>query len=172
MQANTAFIITISSILCLMGLLMFYIFRDKNNDLSCWQFIASKGVDGKERADADKLAKIVALFVLTGIVIMQAYKESLGEGLLLIYLSYCGGNAAWAAYLRSKMAIKGTPEKLPDQQRNDRRRIFPNVFGRIGRNDEVKKKGGGSGSDGSANASRGGSNKNKDKRKSNITKKE
>lgn len=112
MAANNAFIITITAIFIIMGLLAFQIFRDPHNNLSCWQFISSRGIDGRERADIDKLSKVVALFVLTGIVIMMAYKNVLSEGILLIYLGYCGGTAGWSAYLRSRSMFKLPSEEI------------------------------------------------------------
>lgn len=109
MAANKAFVVAVIIAFLLITLLGYHVLRDKENTLSCWQFISSKGIDGIERADIDKLGKLIALLVLTGIIILQAYKNSLNEGMVLIWLGYAGGSAGWAAYLRTRGGIKPRP---------------------------------------------------------------
>ncbi len=94
------------------GILLYKVFQDKDNDLSCWQFIATYNYKtGKHNADLDKLGKCVGIFGSTWAVIKIAYiVESRDIGgfaaLLGTWLAFVGGIAGWAAYLRTKEGNK------------------------------------------------------------------
>jgi hypothetical protein len=108
-DANIALVACIAIILLLVGLLLYKVFRDPENNLSCWQFISTRGADDQEHADIDKLGKVVALIITTAIVVYYAYKTPLeGNGgaiflaMLGVYLAFAGGMASYSAFLRSK----------------------------------------------------------------------
>ncbi len=93
-------------LIVLMGILLWKIFTDPDNNLSCWQFIATKAKDGKHYADLDKLGKVVALFVSSWVVLKVAYDQKIDAYLLGVYLTFAGAIAGWAAYLRTKEGNK------------------------------------------------------------------
>ncbi len=93
-------------LIVLMGVLLWKIFTDPENNLSCWQFIATKAKDGKHYADLDKLGKVVALFVSSWVVLKVAYDQKIDAYLLGVYLTFAGAIAGWAAYLRTKEGNK------------------------------------------------------------------
>lgn len=113
MEASRVLVACLGIILLLIGLLLYKVFKDPENNLSCWQFISTRGSDDKEYADIDKLGKVVALVITTGIVIYYAYKTPLeGNGgaiflaMLTLYLGFAGGVAGYSAFLRSKQPTR------------------------------------------------------------------
>lgn len=108
------FILAICAFFVLVVTLMYFVFKAHDNPIYCWQLIASKNAQGEERADIDKLGKVVALFVFTAIVIycVVTSKEltMILLALLTLYLTYAGGVAGFSAYMRSRQDIpKITP---------------------------------------------------------------
>lgn len=90
----------LSGLCVIVGILfgLYFIIRAKENDLECWHFIATKGLDGKNYADTDKLGKLVGIIAGTYVVIFNKPDSAM----LFIYLSYVGAVAGWSSYLRSK----------------------------------------------------------------------
>lgn len=101
-------------LIVLMGVLLYRIFSSDDNELSCWQFIATYNhTTGKHNADLDKLGKVIALFVSSWAVLKVSYDQKLDATLLGVYLGFAGAIAGWAAYLRTKEGNKqaeGPPE--------------------------------------------------------------
>jgi hypothetical protein len=79
--------------------------RNEKNTLELTQLIATRTQDGREVVDIDKVGKTVALFVFTGIVILQAHRNLLNDTTLLLYISYCAGVAGFSSYLRAKAGV-------------------------------------------------------------------
>ena len=101
-------------LIVLMGVLLWKIFTSEDNNLSCWQFIATRSnMDGKHYADLDKLGKVVALFVGSWAVLKVAYDQRLDATLLGVYLGFSGAISGWAAYLRTKEKNKLPEEPSP-----------------------------------------------------------
>lgn len=104
----------------LLMLMLYGIFKTKDNPIYCWQLIASKNAAGEERADIDKVGKLVALIVITLLTVyVVATSVVQWTPLYLLYLIglfvlYAGGIAGFSAWLRSKQPnIPGLPEIKP-----------------------------------------------------------
>lgn len=105
MTSQQWFVLAVCLLFTLIGVLMYMVFKAKDNPIYCWQLIASKNQHGEERTDIDKLGKVVALFVFTAIVIYCVATNDLTAillALLTLYLSYAGGVASFSAYMRSR----------------------------------------------------------------------
>ena len=98
-------LIVLSIALCLLLLCLIFVIRGKNN-LHWWQFISSKGSDGKHYADIDKLGKVTGIIISSWIVVRVSDNtpfDFTGFSLILgTYLAFVGGVAGYSAYLRSK----------------------------------------------------------------------
>ncbi len=99
-------------LIVLLGVLLWKVFTSEDNDLSCWQFIATRAKDGKHYADLDKLGKVVALFISSWVVLKVAYDQKMDAYLLGVYLAFAGAIAGWAAYLRTKESNKPPGDQL------------------------------------------------------------
>lgn len=99
------------ALIAVLAVLLFRIMTDKNNTLECWQFIATKGADGKHYADLDKLGKLAGILFGSWSVTKIAYRDALdltGFALVLTtYFAFVGGVAGYSAYLRSKQDKEG-----------------------------------------------------------------
>lgn len=88
--------------------LLYWVMTDKKNSLECWQFIGTRGVDGKHYADLDKLGKLAGIIFGSWSVVKIAYTDGIENNLvafamvLSAYFAFVGGVAGYAAYLRSK----------------------------------------------------------------------
>lgn len=115
MTPNQVFVVFMIAVLLFIAMMIYLVFRSQKNRVECWQLIASRNRDGQERADIDKVGKVVALFVLTGVTIYYvAVSNGLDGNILLLlgmFLTYAGGIAAYAARLRagSPPPEKGQP---------------------------------------------------------------
>jgi len=89
-------------VLCLFFAFVGWVIWDKDNEIEYWHFIASKGSDGKNYGDIDKLGKLVALVVASLAVSWHSYALKLDALVLGTYLTYAGAIGAWSAYLRAK----------------------------------------------------------------------
>lgn len=110
------FIVAIVCFFLLVLTLMYYVFRAKDNPIFCWQLIASKNAQGEERADIDKLGKVLALFVMILAVIYFVATNKLDMlmlALLTLFLTYAGGIASFSAYMRSRQGMVTPPAPLP-----------------------------------------------------------
>lgn len=101
--------------------LLVAVFRSSSNKVQCYQLISSMNQKGEERADIDKLAKVVALLLMAGLVpyIVVVNKVEWTPvmilGLLTLFLAYAGSMSSIAAYLRSKQATTTVlPDPLPE----------------------------------------------------------
>lgn len=105
MTSNQIFVVFMIAVVLFIATMIYLVFRSQKNSVECWQLIASRNRDGQERADIDKVGKVVALFVLTGVTIYYvAVSDHLDGNILLLlgmFLTYAGGIAAYAARLRS-----------------------------------------------------------------------
>lgn len=97
-------------------LLLYAVFRAKDNPIYCWQLIASKNAHGEDWADIDKLGKLVALIVITAIAIFVIATAKVDWTplyllyLVALFLLYAGGISGFSAWLRSKQPpIPGPP---------------------------------------------------------------
>lgn len=104
-------VITLGTLVIVLSALLLKIMLDKSNDLECWQFIASKGADGKNYADLDKLLKLAGGAFGSWAIVKVAHHDSLDlvgfAAVLTVYFGFVGGSAGWAAYLRSKQPGDG-----------------------------------------------------------------
>ena|SRR5258708_6636894 len=96
-------------ILILFGLLglraMGNTFRSPDNNVEAWQFVSSKGTDGKEYGDPEKLAKLVAIFASTLMVMYVFWSEKELTwpliALFTIWLIFLSGINVFSAWARS-----------------------------------------------------------------------
>lgn len=112
MEPQHWFIFALCVFFSILALLMYFVFRSKDNPIFCWQLIASKNKEGQERADIDKVGKCVALFVGTLIVIYCVAVNKLDAILITLFtlwLTYAGGVSMFSAYMRMRQDTK------PDQ---------------------------------------------------------
>lgn len=92
-------------LLCVLHIVIY----NRGNPLRYWHFIASKGSDGEQYADLDKLGKLTAIIVSSVVVLWMAHDGKFDSTTLFVYLSFCGGIAGWSAYLRAKNGKLSTP---------------------------------------------------------------
>lgn len=80
--------------------------NDPNNSIIMADYIASRGVDGKQHGDLDKVGQIVGIVVSAMTVLMYADNKTVeptGLSILLgVSLLYLGGVSMYAKYIRSK----------------------------------------------------------------------
>ena len=82
--------------LCMMiaalGLLMWKVSKDQDNDLSCWQLIASRGIDGKQYMDSKKIGYMLGAFGGFWAIIKSTYSTTgLAPELFALWLSFLAG---------------------------------------------------------------------------------
>lgn len=99
-------IVYLGLLFILLGIVAFlgYIIHDRSNDIEWWHFIATRGGDGRNYGDVDKLGKVVALTVSSVIVVWHGYALKMDAILLGVYLAYAGAIGGYSAYLRTKQA--------------------------------------------------------------------
>lgn len=100
------FILSLLAFFTILAVLMYFVFRAKDNPIFCWQLIASRNTAGEERADLDKVGKAVALFVST-LIVLYCVMTNKGLdmtliGLITLWLTYAGGIATFSAYMRMR----------------------------------------------------------------------
>lgn len=87
------------------------------NPLEWWHFISSKGADGKDYADIDKLGKVVALFISSWVMMVMTFNSKMDAMMMMTYLAYAGAVGGWSAYLRARTgafpAGAATPLNVP-----------------------------------------------------------
>ena len=74
----------------LLGLLLWKVSRDDDNEISCWQLIASRGIDGKQYMDPKKIGYLLGAFGGFWLCIRMTYTNS---GLDVMFF------ATWLAFL-------------------------------------------------------------------------
>lgn len=89
---------TLVVIFVLLGILLWKVMRSEENTIEWWQFISTRGPDGKHYADVDKLGKVVGIIVSSWVVTTNKTNEAM----LFIYLAYVGAVGGWSAYLRAR----------------------------------------------------------------------
>ena len=105
MTGNHIFILSVLLAVALIVLMIIAVFRAQDNEVECWQLIASRNRDGRERADIDKIGKVVALIIVTLCVTYYTYQTPLGGdvlALIAIYLTYAGGVSMYSVHQRSR----------------------------------------------------------------------
>jgi hypothetical protein len=105
MSGNQVFLIAITLSILTVCAIIFAVFRSARNGVECWQLISTRNKDGQERADIDKIGKVVALLVSTGVVIYYVYVTPLGADVLMLigtFLAYAGGVSMFAAHKRAQ----------------------------------------------------------------------
>lgn len=114
MTQGQIFMLVMSGSMLFVGFMMYLVFRSRANGIECWQLISSKNAHGDERADIDKVGKVVALFLVVGVdVRFVAASETLDGSLLWLLggsLVYLGGIAGFSALIRARF---GAPVQSP-----------------------------------------------------------
>lgn len=89
---------------------LYLVMHDKANPIDWWQFISSKGVDGKEYADMTKLGQSVGIFCCVASVLIFASRkdvDAVGFSLVLgVALLYLGGVQAYQRYMKGHRPTK------------------------------------------------------------------
>jgi len=97
-------LIVMFAIIVIIGMII-TVFRAAQNNVECWQLISTRSRMGEERADPDKIMKLIAMVVFTGVTIYYVYSSPLGGDVLLLITAYVGfatGVPAFNASLRSR----------------------------------------------------------------------
>jgi len=88
-----------------------YIVMLSKNPIEWWQFISSKGADGKEYADMTKLGQSVGVFLCVASVLIFAARkdvDAVGFSLVLgVALLYLGGVQAYQRYMKGQQKRDG-----------------------------------------------------------------
>jgi amino acid transporter len=87
---------------CLFAFILLWKVIDSDNPLEWWHFISSRGPDGKEYADIDKLGKVVGIIISSVAMLIITHQGKMDAVILGVYLAFVGGVAGYSAYLRSK----------------------------------------------------------------------
>lgn len=104
LDADDIFALVFAAILVVVGGILWAVLRNKDNEISCWQFISSRGPDGKHYADIDKLGKCAGIFISSWVVVKYAYSGKLEWMLFSAYLAYVGAVGGYSAYLRMRQS--------------------------------------------------------------------
>lgn len=116
MTSGIIYLLTMTGSLLFVGFMIYAVFRSAKNGVECWQLISSKNAHGDERADIDKIGKVVALFLVVGVVIryVSASDGQLTGGEMLTLLAgalvYLGGIASFSALVRARFGSPPTQE--------------------------------------------------------------
>lgn len=105
MAANNVYLMALVAVLLGMLFLGYIMFRAKDNDISCWQLIASRGADSKQYADIDKVGKVLLLVFVLSRAIYLTYLGTLTFEELVLDVTYLSAISAFAAYLRAKAGL-------------------------------------------------------------------
>lgn len=105
MAANNVYVAALALVLAGLIVLAFMIFRAKDNEISCWQLISSKGLDGRHYADIDKVGKVLLLLFFLSREIYLTYLDKLDFGELLLFVTYASGIAVFSAIMRAKAGL-------------------------------------------------------------------
>lgn len=95
-------------LLGLAGLLLYlrlHKIMNEENGLDWWQFISTRGENGQNYADIDKLGKVVGIFVSSWYIIKLGADSKADASVLAVYLAFVGGVAGYSAYLRSQRGV-------------------------------------------------------------------
>lgn len=92
--------------------------EDDQNDLQWWQFISSRGRDGKQYADLTKLGQASGILICFFSIILLADKVTTDAGwlgfsaVLSVVLLYLGGVQAYQTFMKTRTnANPITPDK-------------------------------------------------------------
>ncbi len=111
MTTGLIYMLTMTGSLIFLVFMIYAVFRSQKNRIECWQLISSKNAAGEERADIDKVGKVVALFLVVGVVIRYVTgAETLSNNMLALLfgaLVYLGGIAGFSALIRARLAGNG-----------------------------------------------------------------
>jgi hypothetical protein len=90
----------------LLAVKLYHVMNDEANPIEWWQFISTKGADGKPYADLTKLGQAVGIFTSAAVVfVFSARKDADTLGFCAVFtiaLTYLGGVQAFQAYMKSK----------------------------------------------------------------------
>lgn len=96
-------------------LIVWYLIRKINsneNKLDWTDLVSTKGSDGKEHADIDKIGKCFGVIMAVWLPFMYAHSEKMeASGLVMVMsaaLAYLAGVSAYSAWLRSKQSSDST----------------------------------------------------------------
>lgn len=104
-MAANMYVMVLLAIIVGMAFLAFMIFRAKDNEISCWQLISSRGLDGRHYADIDKVGKVLLLLFFLSREIYLTYLGKLDFTELLLFVTYASGIAVFSAIMRSKAGL-------------------------------------------------------------------
>lgn len=100
----------IVALAALLAVKLYLVMDDDGNPIEWWQFISSKGADGKQYADMTRLGQTVGVFLCVLSVFIFAVRKDVdaaGFSLVLgVALTYLGGVQAY------QMHIKGSQKKV------------------------------------------------------------
>lgn len=117
MTSGHIYLITMTASLIFVGFMIYAVFQSAKNKVECWQLISSRNAHGDERADIDKVGKVVALFLVVGVVIryVSASEVLTNTELILLAgaLTYLGGIASFSALVRARFGNPPTPDEEP-----------------------------------------------------------
>ena len=103
LNTRSALLLVLGMAGVLLLLLLHKVMSSNDNNLDWWQFISTRGQDGKNYADIDKLGKVAGIFISSWYVISTGSKPD--ASVLAVYLAYVGGVAGYSAYLRSQRGM-------------------------------------------------------------------
>lgn len=73
-----------------------------DNPLEWWHFISTRGEDGHNYADLDKLGKVAGIIFGSWAVMVDSYSGKADATVLGVYFAFVGGIAGYSAYLRAR----------------------------------------------------------------------
>lgn len=105
MEANNIYIVALGILLLVLFALAYFIFRSRENEISCWQLISSRGADGRQYADIDKVGKVLLLMFFLSREIYLTYLGRLDYSELLLFVLYTSAISTFSAYMRAKAGL-------------------------------------------------------------------
>ncbi len=119
MTPGQIYVLAMTAGVLFIGFMIYLVFRAQANKIECWQLISSKNIHGEERADIDKIGKLVALLLVVGVVIRYVSTSELTPLLLWLLggaLTYLGGIAGFSTFVRARFG--GVPMQSQPSQKS------------------------------------------------------